>query len=39
VEFKFAHSLTDDAYRFVVWREGSLEMVALPPVGESITVN
>jgi hypothetical protein len=39
VRFKFDKPLTDDAYRFLVWREGSLESADLPPVGESILVN
>ena len=39
IEFKFDKSLTDDSYRFLAWREGSLESVDIPPVGGSILVN
>ncbi len=39
VQFKFHRPLGDDAHRFMAWREGSLEPVDVPPVGESILVN
>jgi hypothetical protein len=39
VQFRFDKPLTDDAYRFMAWREGSLESVDIPPVGESILIN
>ena len=31
-------SLDDDAYRVLVWRNGALERLVLPPVGESVAV-
>jgi hypothetical protein len=39
VEFRFDRPLTDDTYRFMAWRDNSLESVDLPPVGESLLVN
>jgi hypothetical protein len=39
VRFKFEKPLTDPLYRFMAWRGDSLEVVDLPQVGESVSIN
>lgn len=38
VEFEFDRSLADDIYRFLVWRDGRLFRIEVPPVGLSVQV-
>jgi len=38
VEFEFDHSLDDESYRFLVWRDGRLHRIEAPPVGQSVRV-
>ena len=38
VEFEFDRSLDNDMYRFLVWRDGRLFRIEVPPVGQSIPV-
>jgi len=39
VRFQFEHSISDERYRFLVWREGVLNFQALPAVGESLAIS
>jgi hypothetical protein len=39
VRFEFDHELTHSAYRFMVWRGGTLESAEVPAVGGMLVVN
>ncbi len=39
VNFEFAHELTHGTYRFLAWREGTLEPAEIPAVGKTLVVN